>query len=73
MVEIVEAEGAGEGVDELDVVCGGGDDVREVEGVEVGVADDGLVVDVADDGLRIALVRLGRFKVILCRFEAYQN
>ena len=42
----------------MDVVCGGGDDVREVEGVEVGVADDGLVVDVADDGLRIALVRV---------------
>lgn len=51
LIEIVEAEGAGEGIDELDVICRGGDDVGEVEGVEVGVADDGLVVDVADDGL----------------------
>ena len=47
----MQAEGAGEGVDEHDVCGGGGDDVCQVELVEVGVTNESFVVDVADYGL----------------------
>jgi hypothetical protein len=48
LVEIVQAEGACERVDQLDVVGGGGDDVCEVEFKEVGAADYDFLVYVAD-------------------------
>ena len=48
MVEVVQAEGACEGVYELYVAGGGGDDVGEVQGEEVGFADYGFVVEIAD-------------------------
>jgi hypothetical protein len=52
LVEVVQAEGACEGVYELYVAGGGGDDVGEVQGEEEGFADHGFVVDVADFDLR---------------------
>jgi hypothetical protein len=42
LVEIVEADGAGDGVNEDGVGDGGGDYVGEVDGEEVGRPDDGL-------------------------------
>jgi hypothetical protein len=42
LVEIVEADGAGDGVYEDGVGDGGGDYVGEVDGEEVGRPDDGL-------------------------------
>lgn len=47
----MQAKGTGERVHEGDVFGVGGDDVGEVQTVEVGGADDWLVVDVADYGL----------------------
>ena len=46
MVEVVQAEGAGEGIHELDVAGGGRDYVCEVQGEEKGLPDYGFVVDV---------------------------
>jgi hypothetical protein len=42
LVEVVQADGAGDGVDQDGVGDGGGDYVGEVDGEEVGGADDGL-------------------------------
>lgn len=47
MVEVVEAEGAGEGVDEDGIAGAGGDYVGDVDLEEPCVAEDGLVVCVA--------------------------
>ncbi|QSZ31784.1 hypothetical protein DSL72_001353 [Monilinia vaccinii-corymbosi] len=52
LVEVVEAEGAGERVGERDGGPDGcGDDVGEVETEEPGFSEDGAVVRIADDGL----------------------
>lgn len=49
VVEVVETEGAGEGVDEGEFGGGGGwDYVGKVEAEEVGIADDGSLVDITD-------------------------
>lgn len=44
LVEVVKAEGTGEGVDEDGITGGGGDDVGYVDLEEPGVAEDGFVV-----------------------------
>lgn len=57
LVEVVQAEGAGDGVheDEIRVVEGLGVDVGEVEVEEPGGLDDGAGVEVADEGLVLSL------------------
>ena len=42
LVEVVEADGAGDGVDKYSVGDGGRDYIGEVDGEEVGGTDDGL-------------------------------
>lgn len=49
----MEAEGAGYGVHERNVADGGGDYVGEVQGEEVGFADDGFIVEIADFDLGV--------------------
>jgi len=48
LVEVVEADGAGNGVDEHGVWYGAGDDVGEADLEEVDATEDGARIEVAD-------------------------
>lgn len=49
LIKVVQAEAPGDGVEEVRVGDGDGDDLGDVEPEEPGVADDGGVLDVADE------------------------
>lgn len=51
LVEVVQSDGLGDGVDEARVGNGGGDDVGEIEFEEVEVSEDGTGFGVADEDL----------------------
>jgi hypothetical protein len=65
VVEVVQADGAGDGVEEVEADEGRGgreEDVREINADEVGLCEDGGVVGVADDDLRPCVSFLGGSK-----------
>ena len=48
LIEVVEAKGASDGIDQDGVWDGQGNDIGQIDGEEVGGADEGFVVNVAD-------------------------